>query len=819
MSIFARRVVPLARATDARRFGHKAANLARLLALGERVPAGVAIAAAWHERLGEAPLDRRLRAQLAIACRGLRWPLAVRSSAVAEDSLGASFAGLLDTRLGVTDFAMLEAAVREVRASGRSGRCVAYARERGIAVGAVGVVVQEQVRARWSGVLFTRDPVDGATACVIESVEGLGDRLVAGEVDPARARVEDGRVTIDVAGSLPEATMRELARRGLAIERAFGAPQDIEWCVDAAGQVCLLQARPMTGAAREAWTNANIAENFPEPVTPLLRSIVLPGYSAYFRELALGYGISPRRVRALEPAFAHVAGVHGGHLYYNLTAIHAILSLVPWGGKLAAAFNRFTGAAGTEPAAAPHLSMAGRWWELARIAFAVARRYAGVQRRVRRFEQRVEAYASRTHPDTLGVAGPPALRDALDGFLRIRLAQWNDAALADAAAMVCYALLGRALQPLGARAEGITHDLLKGLPGLASAQPVEALWELSREAARDPALAAMLRSNDAQAALEALQGGAWPDFHARFVQYLEQWGFRYSRELMLTAPTPREDPRAMVAILQSYLRDSGAGPGAVSRAQCASRIQATHAAARALTPNGWLRAMPFSAAGRMRIVLRATQGAIRLRERARMKQALLYTRLRGVALASGARLVSTGAIGRAEDVFFLAIDELRAGLDGGSVPDADELNRRRLAHAQAHAGSPPDTFRLARGAAWDGASMASRGASSGALRGTAACGGRCEGEARVIADVAGIAELRAGEVLVTRQTDPGWAAVFFMAKGLVVERGGMLSHGAIIAREYGIPAVVGVAGAIDRIRSGERIRIDGDLGVVELAGG
>ena len=134
---------------------------------------------------------------------------------------------------------------------------------------------------------------------------------------------------------------------------------------------------------------------------------------------------------------------------------------------------------------------------------------------------------------------------------------------------------------------------------------------------------------------------------------------------------------------------------------------------------------------------------------------------------------------------------------------------------------PADSFRLPRGAAWqpDLPRAARPAAGVLTLHGTSACGGSFEGAASVIEDVSRIGSMRAGGILVTRQTDPGWAAVFFMVKGLVIERGGMLSHGAIIAREYGIPAVVGVNEATSRIRSGERIRVDGDHGVVELAHG
>jgi pyruvate,water dikinase len=261
----------------------------------------------------------------------------------------------------------------------------------------------------------------------------------------------------------------------------------------------------------------------------------------------------------------------------------------------------------------------------------------------------------------------------------------------------------------------------------------------------------------------------------------------------------------MIALLQSYLGNDGLGPEALARAQAEAREAATHTL---------LRGEPYLRRVGLRIVLRATQGAIRMRERARMKQALLYTRLRHVVLRIGDALVANGALDTREDVFFLGVDEIRGGVARGIVASR-KAEFAAFAHVQ-----PPDSFSLEPGAAWKSVGHVPSQAvdEKAILRGTSACGGETRGIAHVIEDVAGIGAFRAGEILVTRQTDPGWAAVFFMVKGLVIERGGMLSHGAIIAREYGIPAVVGVPGATRRIASGEQVRVDGDQGVVELAG-
>jgi pyruvate,water dikinase len=854
---------PLADAGDERCCGGKAAGLARLIRAGAPAPAGVVIevaafeahaarcgvaadaAALIAELPGLAPeaLRRRSRAlraalvrepldpALAAAVRsrsaqGAR--LAVRSSANGEDAREASFAGQFDTVLGVDSPAALEDAIRQVWASAYGERALRYAQHRGLRPAGMAVIVQHEVDALVSGVLFTRDPSrpDGGSM-LVEYCGGLGDRLVSGAVTPGRARlaragarVEVERPADDAAGFDPAThpAVGALARHALALEHRMGGPQDVEWSIDRAGRLALLQCRPMTATARaapkEIWSNANIAENFPGPVSPFLRSFVARGYAGYFRGLGLAFGIARPRMDAMSAALDALVGVHAGRLYYNLSNIHTVLHLAPGGPWLARFFNQFTGAEALPEPRRVGSGLLARIAEGVRIACKVPWQYARVRRRVARFERTADAFAARTHPRSLVQASPGALAEHLRAFLDIRLNRWTDAALADTAAMVCYgvlkALLGRWL---AARDQGqLQNDLLQGLPGLASAVPVEKLWALAQRARAEEAALAVLRGLPAERVLDALQAPGCAGFRAALDEYLERWGFRYSGELMLTQPTPAEHPLPVIRLLQTYLRADRPGPAEISAGRAREREAATARIAAALAP---ARAACF------RLVLAGTQGAIRLRERARMKQALLYTRLRHVAMALGGRLVEHGVLATRDDVFYLSIDEAIALADGNARMLAglrETIATRRAEHLACESASPPDVLSLAPGEEWAPvaeAPPAARGRRDAPLRGSGACGGTAVGPAAVVVDVTQADSLAAGTILVARQTDPGWAAVFFLVKGLVVERGGMLSHGAIIAREYGIPAVVGVPDATQLIRDGDVLRVDGDAGVVE----
>lgn len=861
MSIAA--TIPLERADAPDRCGAKAANLARLLNAGIRTAPGFVLdvdvlaahlarlgltqrvenlfaalvsgdagdrraeAASLRERLLESELDPALVAALE-AGLDADAAYAVRSSAPGEDGADASFAGQFDSVLDCRSGEAVARAVCRVWASLFGERAVQYALHRRRRPLGMAVIVQRQVDAVVSGVMFTRDPRQPAVkTLLVEYCAGLGEGLVSGQLTPGRLVIDwdGGAATVEQSADTPLArdpaapetiaALREAAGR---LEALFGAPQDVEWSLDAAGRLYILQARPITATVTaasapsgEVWSNANIAENFPEPVCPLLRSFVARGYAAYFRGLGLAFGISKPRMAAMAEDLDNLVGCQGGRLYYNLSNIHAVLHLAPGGPWLARYFNQFTGAREFPVPRRIARSRTAQALEVFGVALRVVWRYAHVQRGVRDFEAEVDGYAAASAPDSLGEKSRPQLAELLRGFLHIRLARWTGAALADTAAMVCYGALKTLLRD---RAGLDANDLLKGLPGLASAGPVEKLWDLSRTLRADAALFALFTQAPAETVLARLRGGDFPAFQSALNAYFDTWGFRSSGELMLSRPTPGEDPLPLVRLLKSYAEQDGAGPAEISARQAKSRVQATRAARRQL---GWLRGAAFA------IVLRAAQGAIRLRERARMKQALLYTRLRHVALALGDALVADKVLEQRDDVLYLAMEEaiaLAEGTDAETAPARRRVAQRRAELEACLALNPPDSFVLAEGESWrPGLAGTDAGADSPdaglAGTGTGACGGRACGHAAVVLDVSEIDRIRPDQILVTRQTDPGWAAVFFMIKGLVIERGGLLSHGAIIAREYGIPAVVGVRDATRLIGDGQAVCVDGDRGRVE----
>jgi rifampicin phosphotransferase len=794
-------------------------------------------------------LHEELHARRASLLPGI--PLAVRSSAIGEDSARASFAGQLDSILDVSTPDELEAALLSCWASYWSDRALGYRLAGRGRLEGMAVLVQALVPSRVSGVLFTEAPVANLVApdeLLVEYAAGWGEAIVGGRVNPGRLAVaRDGRswrVLAPPEDDPPELAahfptpggITALARMAGAVESALEGPQDIEWTFDDRDQLAVLQARPITttspaGGVRVLWSNANVNENFPEPVSPLLYSIAAFGYYHYFRNLGVAFGISPERLRRMEPSLRRVIGVHGARIYYNLSHIHTILRMAPFGDLLAEFFNRFVGADRMTPAVPDSgWKERGRLHQAGEVLVILAKttwQYIGLGRRVAAFEDRVSAFAEWTRPEDLRDRSLQDLAENLSAFLDIR-ARWTDAALADAASMVCYGLLERMLRrAFPAEDQAALHNtLLKGLPDLVSSQPALRLFDLACLVRDVPELAEILARGDHAATLAAIETEPrFVGFRRALAAFLEEWGFRCSGELMLTTPSFQERPAVLLELLATYVAAVSESPADVLRRQQQAREAETARVLGLLRHRRVHRWLPFPSEGRLvGLVLRATQRAVAYRERARLKQALAYSRCRRIALALGDRMVARGWVEARDDVFFLTWQELDA-LARGTAMFPYHVDRlvalRKAEHAELRAMTPTDSLVLPEGGYLPpSASTFSPDppavSSLDELTGVAACGGRVTARAAVLADVSESGRLRAGDVLVTRQTDPGWGPIFPLVSGLVIERGGMLSHGAIIAREFGVPAVVGVAAATRRIPSGAMIEVDGDRGRVHV---
>lgn len=807
--------------------------------------------------------------------------VAVRSSAVAEDAAGESFAGIHDSFLFVRGREALLAAVRGVWASAYNDRALAYRLARGLPTSgiAVAVVVQRMIEARASGVMFTVDPTSGSVhEAVVSSLYGAGEGLVSAGFDADTFTVDKETLDIHVAlaekserlvvdaavgglrrepvpaelRGLPSLTVeevRELARLGLGLERRLGRPQDVEFAFDAAGRPWLLQTRPVTTVAelgpaaghRLLWDNSNIIESYSGVTSPMTFSFIRHAYEIVYHCFAEVMGIHPRVVRGNRTVFDHMLGLFRGQVYYNLLNWYRLVRLFP-GYHYNKQFMesmmgvREPAADGSAATAAPRAGLR-RYAELpalVRLVLRSARNFLRIRRIVGDFEACFRSNYARWSAQDLRALAPHELL-ALYREMEDRLLwNWKAPIINDFFVMVFYGTLKRLCAAWCGDASGsLQNDLICGEGGIESTEPTKMLLALAAEARRQPELAELLSTRPPEAlAAEIPADPRFGEFAAAIRRYLDLYGFRCMNELKLEEPSLRDRPAFLYQVLRNYLAPNTANTASDAAALDPALLEAregdirraaeARAAAELRGRRGWLPRGPI-----FRWVLANARLGVKNRENLRFARTRIYGLLRELLRALGERLAGEDLLDDAQDVFYLTLDEVWDFVEGMAVTtDLRALAALRRREFDEYRANGADTARLPAdrfetyGMAYHrnlfrGRRQAPAAAASGVLRGTGCCPGVVTAPVKVIRAPSDDARL-AGEILVAERTDPGWVPLYPSVSGLLIERGSILSHSAIVAREMGIPTIVGIAGLSAALATGQRVRMDGAAGTVEL---
>jgi pyruvate,water dikinase len=781
---------------DRDRAGGKAFVLGRLRRAGLPVPDGFVLAA------GAAVDDPSWHADLMAAYHELGGAVAVRSSSVVEDGAHASFAGQFTTVLDVEGATAVVEAARACLRSAAGG--AAYARAMGEDAGApLAVLVQRFVPARVSGVVFTRDP-RGADGLVVEAHAGRGDALVGGRVTPERFRLEraTGRLLerSGAAGAIDPPTLQAVVALALAAERLLGGAQDVEWALADEGPV-VLQSRPITVAADEPrdprirrLTRANVGEVLPGAVTPLTWSTI-----GFFLEQGFEAVADAAGVRALgAPPFLVL---YRRRLYLNLDLALDVATRLPGVGAPEA--ERLVLGGGAARAPAPGPARATRVSRRAR-AVVLARTWrlsTSLPRAIERAEREVQALPPR---GAAADASGAEVARRLEAVVALGKDVSRTHIAVSGSSAVRLALLARWL---GRRAGGDpverVNRLVAAIDEVESASPALALETIAAEAARRPPWRLWLLRPPEETAWEIPSA---PDGLSRLLaDFLARYGHRAVSEGELQARSWAEDPAPILGALQGLLH---AGERPELRRRCRAEM-------RAAEEQALLSAAGPGARLLVRLLLGKAREGVRERERTKSLAIALVDRSRALVRAGARELVRAGTLRAEDDVFFLTRDELQAALGGAPVP-LGVVARRRRVHEREAALSAPRDVELDQSGAEVGAGT-EEAAAAGPLRGLGVSPGVGVGKARVLTagEMDGLAP---GEVLVAPVLDAALGPVLVSAAAAVVEVGGLLSHGAVVARELGVPCVVDVRDATRRIRTGDRLRVDGGRGEVTPLG-
>lgn len=831
--------------------GGKAANLGVLLASGLPVPPGFCVTTAAYRRVADAagvepsgpaaqarsrleafPVPEDIAGAILAAYAGLGGdtPVAVRSSATAEDLPEASFAGQQDTYLNVTGPDALLDAVRRCWSSLWTDRAVAYRADHGIeqrSVG-IGVVVQKMVDAGVAGVMFTANPLTGRRReTVIDAAPGLGAALVSGAVNPDRFTVDAAtgeilRRSLADGGRqacLTDDQVRSLASLGTQTEELYGQPQDLEWAIAPDGGIWVVQSRPVTtlfplpepynGDGVRAYLCASLLQGLTRPLTPMgLASFTLMSNSSR------SAGSGPAAYRSIQVGMRMYVDVtsllrsKGGRrgLLRAMKVADArsvdVLAYLAADPRFALARESSLASLKAGLRASPPLGL------LAHTLRAMASPAAALER----------VRASGHELDRMLVLPEPASGagrlDFVERLLTRDLTPAVMRAVPPAAAGYIWLGLARLLLGRLARA-GDLQAVLRGLPHNVTTEMDLELWHAATVIREDPESLSALIGEDPQVLAGRYLDGTLPDVCQGVLRgFLTSYGHRAVAEIDLGVSRWGEDPGHIINVLANYLRlaDPEAAPDRLFR-RAAEKAETTAAelAARAAGSRGRLFGRTVAHC------LRRARETAGMREYPKFRLIAAFAVLRRQLRRVGEDLADAGRIQAPDDVFFLDLAEARVGLRGADLRGLAaerrgtyerEMRRRHIPRLLLSDGTDVE-------AAMAGQARASSAAQPGTLAGAPASAGTATGKARVILDPAG-ARLEPGEILVAPSTDPGWTPLFMTAGALVMEMGGPISHGAVVAREYGIPAVVGVPGATVRIKTGDTVTVDGAAGTVTV---
>ena len=853
-------IISLDKITDAdgSAVGGKAASLAFLGKIGLRVPPGFCIpATTYREHLNnldssskstlealssagtenrseslaevrrgivDSPLSESLRSAIGSSCQRLGAErLAVRSSATAEDLPGHSFAGQYDTFLDVSGTEGCLDAVKKCWASLWTDRAYEYRERNGFDHLDVemAVIVQELVPAEAAGVVFTADPVTGkSNRLIIEACRGLGESLVSGRVTPDRFVLDATDLTVvdHSAASGPPCINEEVARRlgklAKQAESAFGSPQDVEWAIKD-DDIFFLQSRPITTLKpesvedRQVWTNLNAGEVLPDVVTPVTWSMIPITIETMFEPIIGGMG--------LVAGDASVFGLVAGRAYFNLNVLAGIMKRIP--GAKGKDLTRIMGGEQDRAAELGHFEISDD--AIPELHFSLLRlalRLPGLIVRAARFSgkkgQKLVVDSGRRADELQSVDIDPMSEDelaaffqrALDGLLSVV----GGVAFAGIGMLFFTPLDKISRKWLGDTDGTYANRLLAGMGGMQSAEAGLAFWRLAGKARATSSVENVILEDgeweNIRNKIEKTSDGG--EFLLNWDKFMTTHGHHTRGEVELYNARWAEQPDYVLDIVRGYLGQSDESDPAKNYEKRTREREELEAECRRRLRNPIKRTI-------FNFCLHQARRGSLIRENMKNTAVRILAVMRNALLALDDKLRERGILKNRDDIFFLGMDEIEPARKGEAEFDVAEVVASRRAEYERNLTITPPQVVIGK---FDPNNFVPDHVDETAkvLEGVAVSPGVVIGPARVILRASAEEKVLPGEILVAPFTDPGWTPYFIPAAAIVMDMGGILSHGSIVAREYGIPAVVNVGPATKIIKTGQTIRVDGDKGIVKI---
>jgi pyruvate,water dikinase len=778
-------------------------------------------------------------------------PVAVRSSATAEDLPGLSFAGQQDTYLNVVGSDAVVAAVKSCWGSLWTARAMGYRARNNISPDevALAAVVQEMIPSEVSGVLFTANPLTGHRGeTVIDASFGLGEAIVSGQVEPDHYVVNQREMRIvsrklgakalsimplpeggtehitqerSQTQALADEQILDLTRTSEGVAEHFASPQDIEWAW-ASGRLYILQSRPITSLypvpeslllseELRVLFSLNSLQGVIEPITPLGQGI--------FPLLATGI----LRVAGVQRPGKDILIVAGGRIFADFTIPitdrrlrHLILTLManadPGARKVALGLID----SGRIPTSerVSRRTILRLIFGLRPVLFGIPKTWLRPEARRKRAIEKAERFCAQVQRDLYGANLLDERLTLLDRYLPHVAPKliFHSIAPVMVPGLVAMGIVDRWLTAWAGAEPGAVRRLLRGLPGNPTTEMDLRLWAEAKAIQSDDASRTVFQSQPADVIATAYQRGELPaTAQTALESFLKTYGMRAVGEIDIGRPRWRDDPRSIIQTLSSFqqIHDPDLAPDHVfQQAAVEAEKLAAEYVSQVRQRKGALRARMLS------FMIRRMRLLVGMREVPKFYMIRVFDIFRSALLVSGHDLATEGKLERGEDIFFVPLDTLRVVAKGEPVDLKAVVARERQDYERELARRQIPRLLLSTGEVfYEGISESG----TNDLVGEGVSPGMVEGKVRVVLDPRGV-RLEYGEILVCPATDPGWTPLFLSAGGLVMELGGMITHGSVVAREYGIPAVVGVHEATKRLQNGQIVRVDGSAGRILVLG-
>ncbi len=788
----------------------------------------------------------------------------VRSSAVDEDSMLYSFAGQLDSFLYVQYGEKLFRSIKKCFASAYSERVMSYRINNHLPVAGVrpAVIIQEMIFGDVSGVVFTANPLNNNTdQILINAAYGIGEGIVSGELDTdswvidprnkiVRSKIasKKEKITFDEVRkfgtmkkaveeslwekpSLTEREINELAGIARNIEALFGGIfQDIEWCIKD-GVFFILQSRPITtfsgidrSMRRTIFDNSNIIESFSGVTSPLTFSFASTMYEAVYRQFYALMGTPQDKIESLSEVFRNMLGYINGRVYYNLNSWFISLQLLP-GYNLNKEFmeNMMGVKNSVDIHKDDNISLARKiFYEIPFAVKGIASvlyHLMTLDKKIDRFIKNFYAATSEYMDETFEKYSSAEIVNLYNYFIRKVLKEWKAPIVNDLYTMIFFGALTKKIKSLGIEGgENLQNDLLSGQGDLESTKPTKEIIRIANWIQKDDSLRKLFAKKKEKELVELIlhsNDKRMKEIQFKLQRYISEYGFRCMNELKLEETSLKEDPSFLFTMLKNYLQKDPIDLEAQERHE-----------------KEICRKAEFSVYSKMsgfkkiafKMVLKNAKKAIRNREELRFMRTKIFGIERRMFKRIGNIFWEEKLIDAPEDVFFLHLNEIFELIEGrslniGIVKDIIALRKKRDREYR-KMDMPERMYFFGDFYASKRLDIASNEEEEGGetevpgiFKGVPCCPGVIEGPVKIVLSPAD-AKLN-GEILVAKRTDPGWVPLFPSVSGIIIERGSVLSHSAVVAREMGIPTIVGLRGITEKLANGEKVRMNGSTGIVE----